>query len=427
MLLSGAVLDSGSSAITIVWIPVLCGFVLAWVLVTSRRRRKVCLPALVPIVFWLGFLAIYALNPSHIWSDGVGLLPVESISFLPSSVHAASSFSAWTVVATAAGFFLIAMCVSREDLIWFQWMVLAGSSIIAFWALNDRLSYRTSSIIESTGPFTYENHYAAFANLLLPVVFATGLRVHYRALERDQLSSPAGLAILVAILLGTSILVSGSRAGAVLMALSCLAMWAIMIRIQHRYKHDGIASNQGMIWLHVVMGGAFAAVLGMAVQRYGYSIPRLSRELNFRWAIIADTLHVWRDSRTWGIGPGTLRRVFPYYQSATPESVQVAHTHCEPVQWLAELGWLGLVISVVCIGFVIIVTRRRAPIGKYQWPLFRDIEGPAFVVALLTVMLHGMIDFPWRMPAIVWVAGAWAGLLCAHWERDGSDQRLGSS
>lgn len=423
ILLAVAVVDAGGSSLTYIWIPLLSAGVVIGLQISVPSCRCRISPALLPMSIWLAFLILYVINPSHQWHENVGLLPRSSISFLPSSVHAASSFRAWVILATACCFFLLSKCVRRADLKWLQWGVLAGAALVAFSALNDRLMYRHWPIFERTGPFVYENHYAAFANLLLPVVLAAGLRFHYRAKQRDQLSSPAGVTVLVAVLLAASILVSGSRAGVALLGFSIVMMGGLAMRLRKHENPNANLMTGTNRWLLIGIGLSMTFLVFLALNRYGYSIRGLSHEFNFRFTILTDTWRIWRDSMTWGIGPGTLPLVFPYYQSEALGAVQVAHAHCEPLQWLTEVGWLGLLISGLLVGSSLHVARKATPSAKDRWPLFRDIEGPALAIALMTVGLHSLIDFPWRMPAIVWVTASWVGLVCSQWERQHSQER----
>lgn len=407
ILLIASVLDATGFQITFSWIPLVTLIALTVLLIADREARQPLFPVLWPVAIWLVLLGMYVVNPTHAWEDGVGLLPRQSIPFLPGSVHSPSSFRAWMVVATAAGLYVLALCLRRDEMRWFRWLVLAGSAVVAFSALNDRLVHRAFPVFERTGPFAYENHYAAFANLLLPVVWATGLRFRYTAISKGHLSSPAGLTVIVACMLATSILVSGSRAGVALMGMTgVVGLWWTS-SLERKYRNRLPLHSISARLKQIGAAAAMVVVTAMAVQRYGASVSGLGSEINFRFTLLSDAWRVWLDSFWWGTGPGTYRLVIPYYQSESLGSVQVAHAHCDPLQWLAELGLWGMTGSLVLIGLIVKRTWRSGSSQSNERPTFGELERPAFGLGLLTVSLHSLIDFPWRMPAIVWVAAVW--------------------
>lgn len=301
-----------------------------------------------------------------------------------------------------------------------QWIVLIGAAAVAFAALNDRLVHRAFPVFERTGPFAYENHYAAFANLLLPVTLAAGLRFRYAALRSGRLYGPAGVAVVVSLMLAVSIVLSGSRAGVALMMLTGLMAWWWMSKLERRCSHKLTRSARMNRSLLIGAAVVWIAALALAIYRYGESVPRLGREIHFRFTMIADASRIWLDSFWWGTGPGTYRVVIPYYQSESLGAVQIAHAHCELVQWLAELGLVGMSVSLALIGFVWVRARPTVATEPHEWPTFEELEIPAFGLALLTVFLHSLVDFPYRMPAIVWMAAVWLGMGCRRMAKTGS-------
>lgn len=373
----------------------------------------------------LGGIALYALNPTHRWVEGAGLLPAEPLPGLPGSAYARGTWNALGMAAGACAAFVLASALSARKARILQGAAAAAGAGLSLMALAQRLEPKAFPVFERTAIFVYENHFAAWANLVLPVTLALGARFRFQAVLEGRKSSPAGLCFLAALLLAAAIVLSRSRAGIAGMALA-VGVCALYYRsLSASLPFAGRAPARGRrIWV-AGLCLAVAAAAAAAVAREWSGLAGLQTEVAFRWAILKDTLAVWRGQPVWGAGPGTFAAVFPYYQ-ADPllQGRTFLHAHCEPAQFLAEFGWLGGAGLLAAAGFAVsgICGRRET---DPDLPAFAELERRAFGLGLLVCFLHAIMDFPLRNPWIGMLAAAWAGIWAGS--RPARDARTGPS
>jgi hypothetical protein len=357
----------------------------------------------------LGGIALYAMNPTHRWVEGTGLLPAKPLPGLPGSAFPRGTWNALGMAAGACSAFVLASALSARKVRILQVAAAVAGAGLAVMVLAQRLEPKPFPVFDRTAIFVYENHFAAWANLVLPVTLALGARYRFRAVQQDRMSSPAGLCFLAALLLAAAIVMSRSRAGVAVMAFGVAAtMWNLRV-LSERTPFAGPPRSR---WREVWNAGMCltAAVLaGTVIAREWNGLAGLLEQGAFRFAILKDALSVLRDRPAWGAGPGTFSIVFPYYQSELLQDRTFLHAHCEPVQFLMEFGWAGGGAVLAAAGIAVFgLMGRRCP--DPDLPPFAELERRAFGLGLLACALHAIIDFPLRNPWIGMLAAAWAGI-----------------
>lgn len=415
-LLAAAALDAGNPGrISYLWIPLTAaagaGAILAFSPSPLRRAR---LFAVLPLLILPALSGLYALNPTHREVRGLGLLPAHPWPGLPGAADAPCSMEAAGIALAVVAVFTLGLCLTCGAFRRLQCVVVAGGALMAAATIQQRLLPRPFPVFEFTGTFVSENHYAAFINLLLPAALAAGERFQFRAAQAGAPSGPAGLCYLAAVLMAASVTLTGSRAGVALMFAS-LGGWALLRhRVRHSHGHLLGLVEFRLSRLGTIAGvTAAAAAVGITVARECVRGGAVLEELRFRGRLVADTVSILQAHPLWGTGPGTFASVFPYYRSDPLGANAVSHAHCEPVQFFAEFGWLGVALILLAVGLAIPLCRRAlAAVECREHPRCREIEIPALKLALGVLAIHGLLDFPLRMPVIALVAALWLSRLC---------------
>lgn len=407
------------------------------------------------VFLWGGILAmvglplVYGLNASHIWREGVGLVPVEHRDWLPASAYRSGSAAAvWVALAVGGVLGTGARLPSRH-----RSALLVFCCVFAFgmtlWALSQRLAPRAFAVFEWTGGFVSPNHYAAFCYLVFPVACTLGVAVQRSAQRGGRLSSPAPLFYLLAGLLCWGVMVTGSRAGMGILVLqglgmlACVACWANKANRDDR--NSGVKEDEALdrrSWRRVLSGGGrplrFVGVLGVAIvvgilfltMRGG--LGRVGTDLLFRGRVVVDTFRMIGARPWWGMGPGSFAAVFPYYQSEALAWQYFQHAHNEPVQFLAEWGLLGA--AMMCLGVWSLL--GGAGFGKQRFPdvacapeslAASMLVRAGLLLALAGLALHSLVDFPLRHPLLLLLAAFWFSMLVrSGWQtKDGHGQQAG--
>ncbi len=387
------------------WVIVTGGAV--WLLmqaIVDETGRRFHLMYLCVALLFLGFMSIYALNPSHQWDGALGLVPVDQVAWLPASVHSGmtwSSLSFATMVAVTAG---LGLRLGRASINMLVCGLIATGLWMALLVLEQRWTPNEYQIFPRTGWFTYENHYAAFANLILPLMLAAiacgyGRRKMWRALGIPLLL--AGAALLV-----TSIYYARSRAAL------AISMWIIVLFAgQQTWRHirpsAPVNVTRWLVFAPLVVVMLLAGVWGM--NHFWGDTSRLTGELGYRGLIVADTLSILRDRPLLGTGPGTFASVFPYYQSATISDRMINQAHCDPVQFLVEYGLLGTALFLGMIAWLACRRPRLARETSGNSSLY-ELRAPAMAIGLSGLMMHSLVDFPWRNGTLAMMGFCYASI-----------------
>lgn len=204
--------------------------------------------------------------------------------------------------------------------------------------------------------------------------------------------------------LALGVVLTGSRAGFVLLVLSLPLHWLIW---RSGGERKGFSNGaQGARWL---IPGAVAALLGLAVLAGPAGARLLARFApggEGRFELWTDS---WRAAIAYwpaGAGLGTFPSAFgPFERLETVDATRPNRAHSEYLEYLVEAGALAplvLVIGGVCLW-------RLARAGGWSGAAAAPRCFAAGALALLA--LHAILDYPLRNMALACVAGLCAGLL----------------
>jgi O-antigen ligase len=125
------------------------------------------------------------------------------------------------------------------------------------------------------------------------------------------------------------------------------------------------------------------------------------------------SLKLWRNFPWLGSGLGTVPVIFPMVQSDKLAGTYIPYIHNDWLQLAIEIGWLGIGLSALCIGSVILTVLRR-------WRRTSDPWGFGFGLAALggtlAMAIHSLLDFSLRVPGnalflAILIALGWFALL----------------
>ncbi|MEZ4322085.1 MAG: O-antigen ligase family protein [Myxococcota bacterium] len=332
------------------------------ILWTTLALVAASLTAWLPFPGVLGPLLAPAWGPDR-ESGGWGFASLDPWSSLDGlqSVILVSAFGA------AAAVWLTTSSRSRRV----EWAVIAWTALLVVLAVLPRGGadryLGLFQLEESTplfGPFVGQNHLGAALALTLPLHVMRAVRGPGRVLHGALAALGMGVAAW-----------AGSTGPVVIMLVQCGVLLGWLVRPAAVLVPVGIAA------------AAFATALAHGIDW----------TLHGRVWIWVASLWAWADHWALGTGLGTFPDAIEPYRT-DQEFHRWNHAHNDVLEWLVETGITGLPVLLV-LGFAGLQLLRRS----------RDALGLAAWLGVGGVLLHSLIDFPLRIPAIA--LGA-IGLAC---------------
>jgi len=272
----------------------------------------------------------------------------------------------------------------------FALCLLALAQIL--WSAGPRVIYWTFPAQGSPlGPYVNHNDYAGLMEMLLPI------SVGY-ILSRSSFSILRLLFWIGVVMVITSIWISGSRGGAVVLAIEGLIWSGILLWRRPR----GISFSSFPLLLAVVLVSValFSWLISSGlVGGNAWSVFETNRPvevtLGDRLRVGVDTLRMAARHPWMGIGVGCFERTFPTYMTF-PSYLHWTHAHDDIAEAVAETGLPGVVTMLVAlvlffrVGFRRIEERLR---HRWGWVQLGAAVGAA------GLLVHSFVDFNLRIPA----------------------------
>jgi len=233
------------------------------------------------------------------------------------------------------------------------------------------------------GPYVNRNHFAGFAELLIPVALVPLVLGKVRK-ERLFIVALFALVPIVALLL------AASRGGIVSFAVEMLVLMLVLLAQRVRGRAVVLV---GMVVLVAVLAVSWIGVR-QVLQRFG-SYQSMDISLGKRGSMSRDSWRIFMDHPVLGTGLGTLQLVFPPYESLYDAKI-VNHSHNDYLEALAETGSLG---GLCCLWFLCVLVAE-------SWRGLRNV-GSSFgaavnlsgLVGCSGFLAHSVADFNLHIPA----------------------------
>jgi hypothetical protein len=385
-------------------------------LLLSRRLPRVPWPALIPMLFLLGYgwlltlnspsAADYVINAESFPCEGLVLGSVAA--FVPRFVCMPSML----LQSGLLGAFMIACDLSLNRL-WRQrlWITLSacGAGFVIL-ALAQRFSGAHAifwNLYEDPGPnffgtFRYHANAGAYLNLVLPLM--AGLALLPRKEGVDGFARAAWIS--TALITFGACFVNISRGAEIVTGILVLAglPW-LMILSGFRSSTRLLLCLAGIILLGAILALSFGTDRTQDKWRQS-SLKDEGRLLTYR-TILQDTLPL---TGYWGTGPGSFESVFQAVveNNHLPVQGRWDKAHNDHLQTLLEWGAPGYLCWVLLLGGALI---RGFVLSRRGDGLPSRMLGACGVLSLSGVILHALGDFPLQIPSLLLVTLCIAGLL----------------
>ena len=309
-----------------------------------------------------------------------------------------------------------------------NWVVGAMLAVGTFAAMYGILQVLTKSSLvwnfirpeqylgRASGTYICPNHLAGWLELSLPLGLAYLLAGRLNHLARIL----TGYAVAV---MFVGLAVTESRGAWVATALMLLGFFAVLLR------------QRGQRVPALVLMLLVAGVAVWFVAEAGNSSGRVRQLLGLeqlndaRQHVWPAAVKIWQANFWWGAGPAHFDHLFRIYRGpelqARPERV-----HNDYLNTLADWGVVGAVLVTIALVLLFWGVARVWRHVQREGNDFRSAQTNrgAFVLGasagLVALLLHGVTDFNFHIPANALAAVALMALLAAHWRFATSDYRV---
>lgn len=364
--------------------------------------------------------------PKAIWSmlgdrsvieEGLTILGLSADHPMPISLAPESGKISLSGATPFLAVFCLVLVLGRRTASTLNWIIPAMGAMTALLGFAQILSNNDSRLYfyEITNPnspvgiFANANHQACFLALSLPFTSALLRDIKRSWLSRDVDVAKAISVLAMALPILLCLLAAGSVAGYLLL-LPALA-GSFMIFNGRASLSPSMIRFTLLVGVLVMVGAVLvfsSPVLG------GLSLMSLSGSEMSRPHIWSMTLQIIRDHWLFGTGLGSFEDVFRIYED--PDFVTRTYAnnaHNDVLQFIMESGLIGAILILVGL-------RLYWQLFKKAWKQESDEirhTSRAATIALLIIMLHSLVDYPARTPAIACVAAACLALLCQEQAR----------
>jgi O-antigen ligase len=233
------------------------------------------------------------------------------------------------------------------------------------------------------GPYVNRNHFAGFAELVIPLSLVPLVLGRVRK-ERWILVSLFSVVPIGALFL------SASRGGIVSLAVEVgvLVLWLVLRRSVGKHLLSG-----GAVLLLAFLMVSWLGVQQL-VERFS-SLQSLEVTVGKRASMRADTWRIFLDHPWIGTGLGTLQTVFPAYETLYDGRI-VNHSHNDYLEGLAETGIAGGICCLWFFGVLLFDSLRR--LSQSNGALISTLQLSG-LVACIGFLTHSLVDFNLHIPA----------------------------
>jgi len=232
------------------------------------------------------------------------------------------------------------------------------------------------------GPYVNRNHFAGFAELVIPVALVPLVLGKVR---RDRWLAVGLLALLP---LG-ALFLSASRGGIISFAAELGLLTLLLILRRAGGKHV-LAGAVVLLFAFMLVSWLGARQI---LERFS-SMQSLEVTSGKRASMRADTWHIFREHPWTGTGLGTLQTVFPAYESLYDAKV-VNHSHNDYLEALAETGIVGAACCAWFLAALFFHSLRRLLLQDKSFSAALHLSG---LVACTGFLVHSFVDFNLHIP-----------------------------
>ena len=294
-------------------------------------------------------------------------------------------------------------------------VVMLGSVANVFLGLAQRFEGASSNLYfydvanfgSATGFFSNRNNFAMLLCVTIPLTWA----VTHKVIRMRALSPVAGIAggALMMLIIFMGLAASNSRSGILLGMLALTLSTLMVLATPTTASRSSRRTQRGKLSLLAILGAAF--IIGQFGMTGILRIVESDPLSDLRSQMRAVTLRAAAEYFPVGSGFGTFQTIYGMHETpAMMFSAYVNHAHND---WL-EL-WLegGLPAAALMACFVALFAWQVARVWNPRGAFAEHVLPRAASIGALVLLLHSLVEFPLRMPALLCIFASLIAILLA--------------
>lgn len=271
------------------------------------------------------------------------------------------------------------------------------------------------------GPYVNYNHFAGYMAMVVPLGMSLLARELFRSRRRTNHGRMLVVGIALVVMMA-AVFLSRSRGGVITLLLVMALQVVLLLAIGRAWRMNRY--TVGLVLCLVLLLGVSSQITD-----WSRTLPRFHTLFHqnptdsLRWKLYTDVARMGNQLPLTGAGLGTFSVAYPAYKTLNRQGL-FNHAHNDYLEYLAEMGWPGLLLF---LGFAAWVLARGGRVILLA--LSRRARGdPALIERALLVtgslggvaalLIHGLTDFNLRIPAnaLTWFALCGITLGLARWD-----------
>lgn len=240
-----------------------------------------------------------------------------------------------------------------------------------------------------SGTFVNRNHFAGYLEMMIPI----GLGWILVQEDRGKKAFVSRLVIFLGVIvMSLALIFSRSRSGIIILVLVFVFFFSFNFSYtrKQREQKGGFKVLLVSVFIIIIIMSLYIGV-DSTLQKFSWD--HLLRES--RLSIWDHTWNIIADFPLFGSGLGTFAALYPVTE-ADGELVKISHAHNDYLEFLSELGVIGMCLLVGGVIFLLVSCFLKW--RDKENPLVRGL-GFGGLVSVLSLLLHGITDFNLQIPS----------------------------
>ena len=255
-----------------------------------------------------------------------------------------------------------------------------------------------------TGTFVNRNHLSGYLEMIIPLALGliiarislfsvTGMKWREKILRLSEKGLAVNLLLTAAIVvMAVAVMFSESRSGVFLLIFTFILFFQLTIlyfgRTRERQRWiKNFLKVSFLIMTFIVLNIG----IGSIIERF--ALDDLLHE--GRPVVWGKVVRIIGDYPLVGTGLGTFGSIYPAYEDSG-RSVRYSHAHNDYLEYLSELGVVGMVLLIGGLAYIVITSFLIWRVRRHP-----EVKGLALggIVAVAVILIHSITDFNLHIPA----------------------------